>query len=326
MFANIPGASALAIKHFSPNAMGTPTAHSLRFDDVQEQACALAGWNQDYLQLSPGRFQGEIHQVHGQGIRLFVEQVQQSVFQTGALADDVLAVGIPLHASGSGMFCGKPCGGDAFHVFSGASGFEFRSSREHTMLGVELKLGKDWLKPLQMPGQACAMTLTPASLQELKTYLLTLFQSAQSQPELLSSARVVDSVADFVLDRMVGADQPSQVRNSTERNSHWALVQQACTQVNANIDQACSVAQLCLDLGVSRRTLQNAFQQVLDVGPLGYLKSVRLGQARRALKRLSSVTEAATSCGFWHFGHFSQDYLAMFGERPSDTLRRSARQ
>jgi AraC family ethanolamine operon transcriptional activator len=224
------------------------------------------------------------------------------------------------------MFCGKPCGGDAFHVFSGASGFEFRSSREHTMLGVELKLGKDWLKPLQMPGQACAMTLTPASLQELKTYLLTLFQSAQSQPELLSSARVVDSVADFVLDRMVGADQPSQVRNSTERNSHWALVQQACTQVNANIDQACSVAQLCLDLGVSRRTLQNAFQQVLDVGPLGYLKSVRLGQARRALKRLSSVTEAATSCGFWHFGHFSQDYLAMFGERPSDTLRRSARQ
>jgi AraC family transcriptional regulator, ethanolamine operon transcriptional activator len=73
---------------------------------------------------------------------------------------------------------------------------------------------------------------------------------------------------------------------------------------------------------VSRRTLQNAFLRVLDMSPLAYVKAVRLKQAREALKRSQSVTEAATACGFWHFGHFAHDYQTLFGERPSDTLRR----
>ena len=82
------------------------------------------------------------------------------------------------------------------------------------------------------------------------------------------------------------------------------------------------MAQLCLDLGVSRRTLQSGFQHLLGTSPLAYLKAVRLHQARRALKRVGSVTEAATGCGFWHFGHFAHDYQALFGEKPSETLRR----
>ena len=58
------------------------------------------------------------------------------------------------------------------------------------------------------------------------------------------------------------------------------------------------------------------------MSPLAYVKAVRLKQARQALKQARSVTEAATACGFWHFGHFAHDYQALFGERPSDTLRR----
>jgi AraC family ethanolamine operon transcriptional activator len=107
-------------------------------------------------------------------------------------------------------------------------------------------------------------------------------------------------------------------------NAHWALVQRAVVLVNEAPDSAPTVTQMCLALGVSRRTLQNAFLRVLEMSPLAYVKAVRLKQAREALKNARSVTEAATACGFWHFGHFSQDYQTMFGERPSDTLRRQA--
>ena len=55
---------------------------------------------------------------------------------------------------------------------------------------------------------------------------------------------------------------------------------------------------------------------------LAYIKAARLKQAREALKNARSVTDAATACGFWHFGHFAQDYQTLFGERPSDTLKR----
>jgi AraC family ethanolamine operon transcriptional activator len=321
MFASAPRSLPPIAKYFGEGAYAGSDAASLHFNDAQEQASALTGWNQDYLQLTAGAFHGEISQLQGSGIKLFIEQVQQSVFQTGVLPSGVLAVGIPLDSIGNGMFCGNVCGADDFHVFSGASGFEFRSSRQHTMLGVELQLGQNWLGGERgLPHQACALRVTPQALSELKTYLLTLFQSAKASPSLLSTPAVVSTVADFLLDHMAQVDP--QRHAASDSRAHWAMVQKACALVQDRVEQAPTVAQLCVDLGVSRRTLQNGFQRVLDVSPLAYLKALRLGQARQALKEVESVTEAATACGFWHFGHFSQDYQTMFGERPSDTLRR----
>ena len=254
-------------------------------------------------------------------------------FQTGVLPRNVLALGIALDASGTGMFCGKTCETDVLHVFSGSSGFEFRTARQHTMLGIELKLNQGWLShggdsslhavSRDLPTQACALGMTRAALTDLKNYLLALLQSARSNPGLLSTPTVVATVVDFLLDRMV----PIQAERGSppEKAAHWKLVQQACARVHDQIAQAPTVLQLCVDLGVSRRTMQNGFQRVLNISPLAYLKAVRLGQARRALKQVGSVTEAATAYGFWHFGHFSQDYQSMFGERPSETLRRNMR-
>jgi AraC family ethanolamine operon transcriptional activator len=322
-------------QYFGMDTTHSPDLESFHFYDAQEQASALTGWNQDYLQLSAGGFHGEISQLQGTGIRLFVEQVQQSVFQTGVLASDVLAVGIPLDTMGTGVFCGSTCGADSFHVFSGASGFEFRSSRQHTMLGIELKVGNAWMSSAgyngdvnswttrDLPAQACALTLGPAALAEVRAYLLSLFRAAKLNPCLLSTPAVMSIVADYLLDRMAQLDLEHD--GSGDVCTHWNLVQKACDMAHDHWDETPTVAQLCLDLGVSRRTLQNGFQQVLDVSPLAYLKALRLGQARQILKGASSVTEAATACGFWHFGHFSQDYQTMFGERPSDTLRDRAR-
>ena len=327
MFADIASPSPLLTRHLGPHAQDAADVGWLRFRDVEEQASALTGWNQHYLQLSAGTFHGELCQLHGPGIRLFVERMQQSVLQIGVLPGDVLAVGIPLETSGSGLFCGQPCGTDDFHVFSGACGFEFRSSRQHTMLGIELQLERGWLSAAasgQQPWatQAGVWRMAPAALAELKAYLLTLWQSAQAQPGLLAKAAVVSTVADFLLDRMAQASRGGAADLRMDTCSLWQLVQQARARVKDTPGPAPTVAQLCLDLDVSRRTLQNGFQRVLGVSPLAYLKAVRLDQARRALKRVSSVTEAATAHGFWHFGHFSQDYQAMFGEQPSATLRR----
>lgn len=59
---------------------------------------------------------------------------------------------------------------------------------------------------------------------------------------------------------------------------------------------------------------------------MAFLKDVRLRHARMMLKRIDrppSVTETAITCGFGNLGHFARDYFERFGERPSDTLKRS---
>jgi len=47
--------------------------------------------------------------------------------QNGYLADDVIAVGVPLSFGGNRLFCGAACNHQLMHIYSGVSGFEFFS-------------------------------------------------------------------------------------------------------------------------------------------------------------------------------------------------------
>jgi len=54
----------------------------------------------------------------------------------------------------------------------------------------------------------------------------------------------------------------------------------------------------------------------------------RLNRVRADLERAdakTSVSTAALQWGFWHFGHFTRDYVKHFGEKPSETRRRQYR-
>jgi AraC-like DNA-binding protein len=64
----------------------------------------------------------------------------------------------------------------------------------------------------------------------------------------------------------------------------------------------------------------------MGVGPVRYLWLRRMHLARQALLHgdpaSDSVTEIATTYGFWELGRFSVEYRTLFGESPSGTLRR----
>ena len=79
-------------------------------------------------------------------------------------------------------------------------------------------------------------------------------------------------------------------------------------------------------VGVSERTLRTAFEEYFGVGPTKYLKIRTLHEARKALRAAdpfaTSVTDIAVRFGIWEFGRFSHDYKTLFGELPSQTLRK----
>jgi AraC-like DNA-binding protein len=96
--------------------------------------------------------------------------------------------------------------------------------------------------------------------------------------------------------------------------------------LEADADQQIGADGLAEASGIPRRTLFHAFRQSLGVGPLAYLKIVRLHQLRASLlaasAQTSSVVHLAMDLGFTHMGRLSADYRKHFGEYPSDTLRR----
>ena len=80
--------------------------------------------------------------------------------------------------------------------------------------------------------------------------------------------------------------------------------------------------------GVAERTLRAACEEHLGMGPIRFLALRRMHLVRRALLHAhpseATVTRIATDQGFWELGRFSVAYRALFGESPSETLRRPA--
>jgi AraC family ethanolamine operon transcriptional activator len=325
-----------------PRPVGTGAWTRERHGDIDEQAAALDGWHQRYLQLSCGRFVGEVQRLQLDGIGLFIEDLQQSVHQTGWVRPEVVALGVPLALEGDARFCGQPDAVDALHVFSGADGFEFRSPQRHVMIGIEVDRAlfdaHVDTEPAHRPGggrltdRAHLQAADPAAMGALRGFLLDLFRCASRQdgaaagPDAAVEAQLQRQVRTQLLDRIAAVLQPRAVAGGLARGgasaAQAALVARATTQVADRLGEPPSVAELCAALGVSRRTLQSAFQACWGMGPLAWLTTLRLDAVRRELKRAGSVTEAATQYGFWHFGHFADDYRALFGELPSQTLRR----
>lgn len=111
----------------------------------------------------------------------------------------------------------------------------------------------------------------------------------------------------------VSAGTPSVIRRATsfcEANPHLDIGV-------TDIARACSV---------SVRTLQLAFRRHLDLTPMAYLRRVRLDRVRSDLVRsdaaLVTVSGVAGRWGFADPSRFSAHYRAVYGEYPSDTLRR----
>ena len=81
---------------------------------------------------------------------------------------------------------------------------------------------------------------------------------------------------------------------------------------------------LCSELNLSRRGVEVLFRDSLGLGPTAFLRHQRLHGIRRALREAAPapgvVKQLALEWGFWHLGHFANDYRRLFGEKPSQTL------
>jgi AraC family ethanolamine operon transcriptional activator len=103
------------------------------------------------------------------------------------------------------------------------------------------------------------------------------------------------------------------------------MVRKAQDFIEANLHRPLTLKDISQAVFTSRRSLIYGFQDMFGMGPMSYLKIQRLNGVRRALlladPKFNQVKEIAYDWGFWHLGHFCQDYKNMFRETPSQTLK-----
>lgn len=180
--------------------------------------------------------------------------------------------------------------------------------------GGELLLRPNWLP------------LDPGRWQGLRHYLIQVFEQVRHSPDRLGRPEVVRRILDDLMPLLVealvaGLGEGVRLERPPARIE---MVKQVQDWIHDHPEQAITLADLCHQAHISRRTLIQGFQEHLGVGPMAYLKIHRLHGVRRDLlaadPRQRGVGTIAAEWGFLNAGHFARYYHQLFGERPRDTL------
>jgi AraC-like DNA-binding protein len=232
--------------------------------------------------------------------------------KSGKARDDLLHLALP----GTPFDWYLRAGQSLLLVMAGYDALLELAGAAHAETGVRKAIGMgDKISRLRLDGAVAA---------EERGTLLDLLEDAR-RGDLDGNGR---AFAQAVLEAMVllldAADDAGPSRGSAE-----PLVRRA-RDIVGEAPQRFSISQLSGELRVSPRTLYNAFIEITGVGPHNYFLRQRLNAARHQLAaadpRRETVTNIALELGFIELGRFAGRYRAFFGENPSQTLQRPARE
>jgi len=159
--------------------------------------------------------------------------------------------------------------------------------------------------------------------QAFLSFISAIFHEASSAEDL-DAGELCSAYRDLLIRKLLQTF-PNNVRQQQESVAQDRLFQRMLGHVEANIKNELGVEELAAHCGVSVRTVYNLFAKHLSTTPRLYIKQMKFKSLQQALltqPALRNVTEAALDYGFTHLGRFSSDYKQMFGELPSETLRR----
>jgi len=103
-------------------------------------------------------------------------------------------------------------------------------------------------------------------------------------------------------------------------------IERAKVFVEQNYAESLSLGHLQRAAGLNASRLGSQFKEHLGHSPMSYLKKIRLDRARELLMCQSPARKISTvllDVGFSHFGRFSIEYKAAFGESPKETVARA---
>ncbi|WP_240038807.1 helix-turn-helix domain-containing protein [Okeania hirsuta] len=171
------------------------------------------------------------------------------------------------------------------------------------------------------------VNLLPTGMKEIKAYLKQLIWLAAHKPNWFQNPHIEKLVTDDFLPLLI-SNIPIKLNSKcfVKPSRRANLIAQAERKMLANLEKPLTLKQLAENLGSSSSALLYGFQELFGISPMRYLKVRRLNAVRQRLKASDpencTITFLASEFGFYSPSHFTRDYKTMFGELPSETLRK----
>ena len=283
--------------------------------DVAEQIRATPGWVQQYQQMSPGHFAGQVRYLDLQGVEIYEECMNTRVEQNFSAPQGALAFCFDRSDNALYLLNGESRNiwitPENYQEVAVVFGPEFVQRQG---LGME-RLNGLFMSPLNGQQNALFGRWLSSTLTQLSQTFDPPSREALTQQLLEDCLYLLDSAC-------VGLERGALQRRSEER----AIMQRVGEWAADAAEDSVNLLQLADVAGVSLRQLQSAFKAFTGLAPAHWLRLRRLNGARRELLRRNAedttVAEVAMHWSFWHLGRFSSSYRALFKELPSETLKR----
>jgi AraC family ethanolamine operon transcriptional activator len=323
--------------HPSDVPCGESFALALKTHDFDQLAVAVLGWIPRFRQLSPGRFDGELHAVQVNGILVARYSVNRVIQARGAHPGDCYTL-VPVSATNAAAaWSGRSLQPGAIIILGPGQEYDHRAAETETI--AILNVPDSLLRRAAHVSLGCdvedllagrfALAAGPATGNTLQARLTRLLDLVETCPELLRHLAARKTLEEECLGCLVQvlslAERDGKAESFCVPNA-LQMVRRAEEYMRAHLREPVTLRDLCREAGVSERAVQYGFREVLGMSPKAYFKAKRLNGLRRDLKSAdpacTSVAEVAGRWGFWHTGNLAADYLRLFGELPSDTLGR----
>lgn len=315
------------------------SAVRLRNKDVLQQAQALPFWTQDYTQLSAGAFHGEIDSIATKGIQIFRESMTCSVDELACAPENSYVIGIAGKVMGDSHWGSVALTDKSLITLDKNAELVFRTSHQseisvavigahrleeyaERIAGIDLRSAFGKLRPVEQ-----LQTEHAESLRRMfNDFFVHLPPMARITPNHAAWRHFEDEIMAECLRALVSV-KPLAQRTSDIR-IHRYIVNRVRERTLSTPLCPPSIGELCLEINVSRRTLNHAFMRVLGITPVSYIRNIRLNRVRADLQTRKfsgdSIADVAVHWGFWHMSLFSRYYKGLFGELPSETRNRHA--
>lgn len=300
------------------------------FDSVEAAAESLGKlWRADIVQMDAGPMRIDVRAAAVGSCGVTEVSTTRKLVSSGVRRDDVVTITPITPANAAGRYRGRQLAPGTLLVLDPGGEAVQQAPAAHRQMSLSI--------PLQLLRRVARVDLGSDGDRFLRWQALR--PSSQAFSKLLHAIRMPldgkfrgDGSTDgdqrltaLVLGALADMDVTREVASAGRRRR---IARQAEELMRADLGTPPSVLELCEAAGTSRRTLFYAFEELYGVTPAAFLKTLRLHEARRAIRATDDpggIQLLARKLGFKHAGQFAIDYARAFGESPSMTARRSSR-
>ncbi|GLS20600.1 AraC family transcriptional regulator [Labrys miyagiensis] len=297
------------------------------FNDAIAQQASLPGWTQEYRQVSAGYYYGTIAALEYPNLTILRERINVKTEQVFS----------------------APKGRPVFYYYYGSArrgGELVLDEANATTAGFTwnwidrigfMHPGSDLLMVVLDPSLLCRTRLESGGLrgdvlgqvEQVAQWLACVLDVIASEEGLGYAHDQLNAVLpNLVHDRLSTLYENSELAGEGRIAKPEAVYRRLRDRLHDSPSEPLTVFALSRELGLSPAALRKVCVEFTGSQLDNILVKLRLNGARRALieaqGRECRVCDVAMDWGFMHWSRFAARYRLLFGERPSETLRRPA--